>query len=115
MTRDLSDFAYDEDARERAALYAKQRTKSKPPHPADGMTISVDVGGCTMEIIDPRSFKNGGPEWTMRYGDPVSIRYTVAGLLAAYDYLLSDNIDMKEATKRLRLMRAERQFAKENG
>lgn len=84
------------------------------PHPADGMTGEVELGdGAASTIINPQSFANGGAEWVMRYGDPVSIRYTVASLLGSYDYLLSDNINMKEATRRLRLMRAARKAMKE--
>lgn len=78
-------------------------------HPADGMTALISHGdGAYSTIINPQSFENGGPEWVMRYGDPVSIRYTVAGLLETFDYLLSDAINMKEATERLRTMRAVR-------
>ncbi|KKL06391.1 hypothetical protein LCGC14_2596470 [marine sediment metagenome] len=84
------------------------------PHPADGMTGEVELGdGAWGTIINPQSFADGGAEWVMRYGDPASIRYTVASLLGSYDYLLSDNINMKEATRRLRLMRAARKAMKE--
>lgn len=84
-------------------------TKSTPPHPADGLTARVDVGdGAVMEIINPQSFDDGGPEWRMRYGQVEPIRYCIAGLLDAYDYLLSGNITMAEATRRLRLMRKAR-------
>ena len=87
----------------------RPRSVSLRPHPADGMITYVECGdGAVMSIIDPRSFEDGGPEWVMRYGDPESIRYTIAGLLSSYDYLLSDNINMAEATRRLRLMRAAR-------
>lgn len=87
----------------------RPRTVSKIPQPADGMTSPVQCGNdAIMDIIDPRSFEHGGPEWVMRYGNPESIRYTVASLLESYDYLLSDNINMAEATRRLRLMRAAR-------
>ena len=88
-------------------MEAPARTVSKPSgHPADGMTVNVGVGdGATHVIIDPRSFEDGGPEWTMRYGNPERIRYTVASLLDRYDYLLSGNISMTEATRRLRIMR----------
>lgn len=82
---------------------------SVPPHPADGMTAHVDCGdGAVMEIIDPRSFDDGGPEWVMRYGNPLPIRYTVAFLLASYDHLLSDEITVTEAIRRLRLLRQKR-------
>ena len=88
----------------------RPRTFSKPNgHPADGMTTSVDCGDrAVMTIIDPRSFEDGGAEWAMRYGNPESIRYTAASLLASYDYLCSDAITMAEATRRLRLLRKAR-------
>lgn len=86
---------------------APARTVSKPNgHPADGMTVHVPVGdGAVQFIVDPRSFEDGGPEWVMRYGNPESIRYTVAALLGDYDYLLSGNITTAEAVRRLRIMR----------
>jgi hypothetical protein len=78
-------------------------------HPADGMTAIISMGdGAYSTIINPRSSHDGGPEWVMRYGAPESIRYTVAGLLETFDYLLSDAIPLKEATRRLRIMRAVR-------
>ncbi|KZX99020.1 MULTISPECIES: hypothetical protein [unclassified Sulfitobacter] len=84
------------------------------PHPADGMTGEVELGGgAAATIINPESFADGGAEWVMRYGDPASIRYTVASLLSSYNYLLSENINMKEATRRLRLMRAARKAMRE--
>ena len=87
-------------------------------HPADGMTAHVDCGdGATMTIINPQSFEDGGPEWVMRYGNPEGIRFSVASLLSSYDYLLSGNITMKEATARLRLLRKARAIlrTKDNG
>lgn len=73
------------------------------------MTAEVPLGdGAFHTIINPQSFEIGGPEWVMRYGNPESIRFTVASLLESYDYLLSDNINMTEATRRLRLLRRAR-------
>lgn len=88
----------------------RPHTKSGPNgHPADGMTASVSLGdGAISTIIDPRSFSNGGPEWTCRYGNVESIRYTVASLLESYDYLLSSEISPTEAARRLKLLRAAR-------
>ncbi|AWC25408.1 hypothetical protein CO731_04903 [Aminobacter sp. MSH1] len=85
-------------------------TKGTPGgHPADGMTAEVNIGdGAFSSIINPQSFANGGPKWVMRYGNPESIRYSVARLLESYDYLLSSNINLTEATRRLRLLRAGR-------
>jgi len=94
------------DGRHRAGRY---RVSPPSDHPASGMTVEVAMGGGAYStIINPQSFKNGGPEWVMRYGNPESIRYTVASLLETFDYLLSDNINMKEATERLRILRAVR-------
>lgn len=51
----------------------------------------------------------------MRYGDPESIRYTVASLLSSYDYLLSGEITQREAIKRLALMRRARAAIAQKG
>lgn len=82
---------------------------NRRPHPANGMTAEVHLGdGAYASIIDPSSFNDGGAEWVMRYGDPESIRYTVASLLSSYDYLLSGAINMTEATRQLRILRQAR-------
>lgn len=73
--------------------------------------VPVEDGFAWMDISDPRSFGDGGPEWVMRYGNADSIRYTVASLLSSYDYLMSDEITMAEATRRLRKMREYRRAA----
>ena len=76
------------------------------PHPADGLTAEVHLGGgAVATIINPQSFAEGGPEWVMRYGDPMSIRYAVASLLESYDGLLSGEITTTDAIARLRIMR----------
>lgn len=78
-------------------------------HPADGMTATVWLGdGASSSIVNPQSFEDGGVEWVMRYGNPESVKYAAASLVESYDYLLSDEITMKEATRRLRLLRAAR-------
>ena len=99
-----------------SAMKAPPRTVSKPnSHPADGMTIHVPVGdGAVMEIVDPRSFRDGGPEWVMRYGNVESIRYTVASLLESYDYLLDHSITITETIRRLKIMRQYRRVAIES-
>lgn len=94
-------------------MKAPARTVSKPNgHPADGMTIHVRVfEDAVMDIMDPRSFADGGLEWIMRYGNPESVRYAVASVLSSYDYLLSGEITTKEAIQRLRGMRTMRAAA----
>ena len=99
------------------AGHVRRNAKSLPNgHPADGMTAQVALGdGAVATIIDPQSFKNGGPEWVCRYGNVESIRYTIASLLESYDYLLSDNINTTEAIRRLRILRAGRALLRAEG
>lgn len=88
-----------------------KRSGSKE-HPADGMTLQVALGdGAFATIIDPRSFTDGGLEWALRYGDPETVRYAAAGVAESYDYLLSSEITMTEATRRLRELRRVRALA----
>ena len=87
------------------ARVVPKRSVSKPPHPADGLTVGVDCGGgATMTIADPRSYEDGGISWQMTWGNPEPLRYVVASVLGSYDYLLSGSITMAEATRRLRLL-----------
>jgi len=87
---------------------------SGPQTAGTNYTLMVSVeGGATMFIANPLS--NPHIEWVMRYSsdlnNPKAGRFSVAALIQSYDYLLSDNINMTEATRRLRLMRAARREA----
>lgn len=109
VSRIENEFHKEAHGRGKRNLTWREPTQSKTPHPADGMTQHVDCDdGAWMTIIDPRSFEYGGPEWVMRYGNPESIRFTVASILASYDYLLSDNINWREALRRLQRLRRAR-------
>jgi hypothetical protein len=78
-------------------------------HPADGMTAVVQMGdGAAATIINPQCLDEGGPGWHLTWGNVEGVRYTAASLLESYDYLLSGNISMAEAARRLRLLRAAR-------
>lgn len=68
-----------------------------------------------MSIVNPMSLAYGGVEWRLRYDDPEEVRYVAASLIESYDYLLSSDINMTEAIRRLRLMRAARRQSSENG
>ena len=73
------------------------------------LTQKVDCGaGAVMSIVEPRSLEDGGVEWRLRYSDPAAVRFAAASLIESYDYLISDEITMTEATRRLRLLRAAR-------
>ena len=73
------------------------------------LTAEINCGdGAVMTIVDPRSFEDGGVGWKLRYGNPDAVRHSAASLIDSYDYLLSGEITMQEATRRLRLLRAGR-------
>lgn len=74
--------------------------------PPKGVTAEVDVGGAYMTIVNP--YHDFSIEWQLRYGDAAGVRFVAASLVSSYDYLLSGEINMQEATRRLRLMRAKR-------
>jgi hypothetical protein len=71
--------------------------------------INVELSnGASMLIPNPESYIDGGVEWQLRYGNAENVRYMAAGFISSYDYLLSDNISLKEATSRLIAMRKAR-------
>lgn len=77
------------------------------PHPANGMSARVYVGdGAVMTIVDPTH--SDGMEWTLRYGRPEVLRFSVASVIESYEYLLSDSITTTEAVRRIRIMRGAR-------
>jgi hypothetical protein len=68
------------------------------------MTREVHVGDSAyMSIVNP--WQDSGIEWQLRYGAAEAVRYCAASLIASYDYLLSSDITMTEATQRLRILR----------
>lgn len=80
------------------------------------LAIDVECGdGAAMSIVYPHSFSNGGISWRLRYGNADSVRHVAASLIDSYDYLLSEEITMKEAVRRLRLMRQSRRAALAKG
>jgi hypothetical protein len=74
------------------------------------LTITVDHGGGAHGTIpDPAAFDDGGLEWCLRYAPQANnCNLQAASVAATFDYLLSANINMKEATRRLRQMRTAR-------
>lgn len=77
------------------------------PHPCNGMTAQVHLGdGAYSSIVNP--WFDGGVEWTLRYGEPEVVRFVAASLIDSFDYLLSAEISMTEATRRLRILRRAR-------
>ena len=77
-------------------------------------TLQVHMGKmAVMTIVNPMSDPH--IEWNMRYSRdlnaPSAGRFSAAELINNYDYLLSDHINMTEATRRLRMLRAARRAA----
>lgn len=71
--------------------------------------IQVDVGDGAVHAI-PNPHADPHVERMLRYSrdlsaDPSNARLVAADILASFDYLLSGHITMKEATRRLRLLR----------
>lgn len=77
--------------------------------PAGPMAAMVELGdGAAMHVLDPRSFADGGLEWTLRYGALEPVRYTAASIVSDYDCLTSGEYSMKETVRRLRILRRAR-------
>lgn len=86
--------------------YVPPPSPRRKAHPANGMFAEVHLGdGAYMSIVDPKSHEDGGAEWVLRYGDPETIRYSVASAISSYDYLMSGAITTAEAIRRLRILR----------
>lgn len=80
--------------------------------PARDCIINVECGGgAIMSMVNPYSDDNC--EWSLRYGNVERMRFCAASVISSYDYLLSSNISMKEAVRRLRLMRCARIAARD--
>jgi hypothetical protein len=81
-------------------------------------TLSVPVGGGATHQI-PNPVADPHLEWMLRYAHDLkllddkrnSVRLAAASVLDGFEYLCSDHISMKEATRRLRLLRAARRAA----
>lgn len=85
--------------------------KQMPSGTAESLSYVLAIpvgGGAVMFAANPKSDPH--IEWSLRYaGDlnnPLCGRFSAAALVDSYSYLLSDSINMTEATRRLRLMRA---------
>lgn len=80
--------------------------------------IRVPTGGNAVMAM-PNPWGNPHIEWTLRYSHNLNLansgRFTAAEIVASYDYLVSEAITMKEATRRLRLLRVARAAALKAG
>lgn len=70
-----------------------------------GCTLMVPTGGSAVMTI---ALPGADPhlEWSLRYGNPKAVRFMAASVVESFDYLLSDSINLTEATRRLRVLRA---------
>lgn len=88
-----------------------------------GYAIRVPTGGNAVMTI-PNPWGDPHIEWSLRYSRDLNDssgrhggagRFTAAEILASFDYLVSDAITMKEATRRLRVLRHARDAALKAG
>lgn len=88
-----------------------QSKSARKPHPADGMVKSVDCGGgAHMNFQNPAVDQSLG--WSLTWAtDARPFLLSAASVIGSYDYLLSGDISMTEATRRLRLLRDARKEA----
>lgn len=70
-----------------------------------GPTLMVPTGGNAV-MTAPLPGCDPHLEWSLRYGSPEAVRFAAAAVVESFEYLLSSNINMAEATRRLRVMRA---------
>jgi hypothetical protein len=76
----------------------------------------VELGdGAAMSVLNPRSFKDGGLEWQLRYGDVEAVRYLAASIVSDYDCLTSSEYSLTEVQRRLRIVRKARRLLGESG
>lgn len=70
-----------------------------------GPTLMVPTGGAAVMTV---ALPGADPhlEWSLRYGSPEAVRFLAASVIESFDYLLSSNVNMTEATRRLRVLRA---------
>lgn len=79
-------------------------------------TLTVEVGGGATHQL-PNPVADPHIEWMLRYcpagldDKRNSVRLAAASVIDGFEYLCSAHISMKEATRRLRLLRAARQAA----
>lgn len=95
---------------QRGALGSYRVGHSQPPHPADGLTATVDCGGGAFStILNPQSFEDGGLIWCLTWWqNKDALAGSAASALSSFDYLLSQDITTKEAIERLRILRRAR-------
>ena len=87
----------------RSAFQVTQDAASRAAVPT---VLVVDVGGgARMFVAAPNSMNEGSLEWRLRHGDAVAMRFQAASVVSSTSYLVSGEISMKEATRRLRIMR----------
>ena len=74
------------------------------------LTMQVEHDdGAVGSIPDPVAFEDGGLEWCLRYAPQHhNCHLQAASVVDTFDYLVSSNINMTEATRRLRQLRAAR-------
>ncbi|WP_374831059.1 hypothetical protein [Paenochrobactrum pullorum] len=80
------------------------------------LTAQIELGdGAIATIVNPQSFYDGGVMWRLRYGSAEEVRYMAASIIESYDYLISSDIGITEAIRRLRILRSGRAALAQGG
>lgn len=73
------------------------------------LRLTTEVGdGAVMFHPDPTKYRAGGLCWHLTYGDARSFKGQAVSVIQSFDFLLDEGVSMKEATRRLRLLRSAR-------
>jgi hypothetical protein len=89
-------------------MTAPHRTISKPPHPADGLTMRVERDPMPIGVVipDPRSFKDGGLIWRLTYTNSGALNFCAAQVVETVQLLCSPGLSQSRAISILKGMRA---------
>lgn len=81
------------------------RPRSGNEHPPT-LHVWTDNRECVSQIPNPASYEEGGPAYIIDAASPfLPDASEIAGLIRSYEYLLSPDYTMADATKRLRDLR----------
>lgn len=69
---------------------------------SENLTLHINHGGgASGTIPNPQCYADGGVVWQLNYGNCEQARWPAASIIDTFSYLISTEINMKEATRRL--------------
>lgn len=83
---------------------------------SENLTLEVEHGGGAYGTIpNPQSYANGGVVWRLTYGNYEQARWPATSIIDTFSALISPEINMKEATRRLAQFRRSYRAALKTG